>query len=433
MEAKNDKWQGGLQSHFENEESIVPSNLWESIEQQIPDKKRKKRIFLYLFTSGMIVFTFIISILPFTGVKSNTHQSKNTSKVVKNENSKWSKSKVHLKSSNICVTQPTHTITKISKNNSVRNSPVSIEPKILNTNSHELLSTNLTTTTKFDVNVRMDVNNDTSNRFNTLIFLKPSLLLLELGNLIKNKSRKYKGLEIQLYGGVGKNKKTISGNFESDNKKSRDVGESNFSAFSKQFGFEIIKNIHPNISVGSGLYCSQSNYESNWFFRQLYMQIGENQIYLNSPEGKLIINEPSFLNTFSAGDTLLYKLQTRFSTASFSVPLYVNLSKNIGKFSIFGKLGMSLEMQNKVKSNVYTFRNGQFLSLSNQLERNKIQSSLNGLGAIGMSFSISKNVGVYIEERFNIGLTPTVNTDDYRVLNKAFNTNFGIILKLNQP
>lgn len=434
MESKQDKWHAALQNNFDKDVEDVPQEIWDVVEKQIPQKKTKRKMLFFVFSFVSLccfIALAIINIVPSNTIttivnhepKKSIKTATRNQKLAKNNQIISEKSTYNQKTENALI-QITPTVNE--DNVSIKNTQENNSQTVDETNNPE--NTNLNQTFNID-----SPKIDSNKRFSNLTFLKPSILLLEFGQLLKLKHKKTNDFSLTAYAGLGLNKRTIKGDFDVENKKSRDIGANSFLAETKQIGIDIEKRVHSCLSIGTGIMWYSSSYSSNWFFRQMYLEPSESSIYLNSPEGRINITDVNFLDNFTNGDTLLYKLRSSFMTSSFSIPIFITADKGLGKFKPFIKTGIYFDVQNKVNTSVQTYQFGQMSYLTNYLEKNHLQASMGGIFSFGLNYSLTKNISISMEERINWAFTPVVNYDGLQLKTKGFYTNFGIKYEFTQP
>jgi hypothetical protein len=442
----NDNFKGALFQNFDEEVVKAPETVWENVEKELFPKKKKIGIISF---SSFLIFCFLSigSYLVFfqnptqksltekqkskfssnaknQSTAKNTLTEKNTIETSLQENKikLQNRNNTQIETNDIQLDRSNYTIIK-SKNTASANS--------------NILTINQKPNSEFQSNEISEVKID-SNRQQFQIarisYLQPILTgsILALKTIIeKSKSENCnQNLSFQVSINRGINVRKIEGEFNTQSMKSKTIGERRIPTKLTQFQFGINYHLNNKFAINSGIFFGKSTFQSRWFYRQLYVNNGENAVELRTMNGEASLNDQQIVSELASGDTILYKIRANYSASFYSIPIGFTFRFNNHKFSPFFRYGISLDFHSKANISLDIQKNGTYKSIDLNLKNNSIQFALQQIASFGFEFKLNNNLSTFLESKLAIPTSKINVASDYKLKSSYFTLGVGVIYKL---
>lgn len=443
---QNDNFKGALFQNFEEEVVKSPEIVWDKIEKELFPKKKNKG---FLWFSSLLLTGLISTGTYFLFYQNPTQKSLNEKQKSKfSTNAKnHSTAKNTLTEKNTIETSFQENKIKLQNRNNTqietndiqldRSNNTLIKSKNTASANSNILIINQKTNTEFQSNEISKIKID-SNRQQFQIaripYLQPILTgsILALKTIIdkvKNKSCN-QNLSFQVSLNRGINVRKIEGEFNTQNMKSKTIGERRIPTKLTQFQIGINYHLNDKFAINSGIFFGKSTFQSRWFYRQLYVNTGENAVELRTMNGEASLNDQQIVSELATGDTILYKLRANYAASFYSIPIGFTYRFNNHKFSPFFRYGISLDLHSKANISLDIQKNGTYKSLDLNLRNNSIQLALQQMASFGFDFKLNNNWSAFLESKIAIPVSKINVASDYKLRSSYFTLGVGVIYKL---
>ncbi len=444
----NDNFKGGLFQNFENEAIKAPEIAWNNIEKELFNEKKKTGI--YWFSSLVIVCLlsvggyFLFFQNPSEKLLSKKSQTKDSafdSKKSKTQNTSQKKNNAE-KTTNITsnkdfeTTNSTYTIPSKQKTSVQTTS----NAEIIN-NTSAALSTSSIVAQKTDtenLNQATETSIDTNRhqfQFFKFPYLRPILAVsaLTLKTIIAKTNKKDCNQRISFQASVNKgiNVRSIDGEFNTQSMKSKTIGERRIPTNLTQYLFGFNYHLNDKFAINSGINFGKSTFQSRWFYRQFYVNTGENSVELKTLNGEASLNDQEIISELSNGDTVLYKIRANYAASFFSVPVGFTYRFNNQKLSPFIRYGISLDFHSKAAISLDIQKNGTIKTSDLNFQNNSIRVALQQMVSFGFEYKLSDNWSSFLESRLALPVSKINLSADYKL--KSSYLTLGVGLKYNLP
>ena len=443
----NDNFKGALFQNFDKEVVQAPKIVWDNVEKELFGKKKKTGVFW--FSSLMIVcllsaFGYYLYFQNSTkknlSVKSQENLSAIDSKKSKQQNVSHNKivaKKTTEFHSNIDFekTNSTLTIAAEQKTSFEKAKTTEIIDNNIKDESIQSFITKNTFIEPKDQNLKPSID---SNRQQLQLFRFPYLQPLLVGSVLTLKTISTKANDINCFQKIsfqtsinrGINVRKIEGEFNTQSMKSKTIGERRIPTKLTQFQFGINYHLNDKFSINSGVYFSKSTFQSRWFYRQLFVNTGENAVELRTMNGEASLNDQQIVSDLATGDTILYKIRANYSASFYSIPVGFTYRFNNQKFSPFLRYGISLDLHSKANISLDIQKNGTYKSIDLNLKNNSIQLALQQMASFGFEYKFSNNWSSFLESKLAIPVSKINIASDYKLKSSYFTLGVGLIYKL---
>jgi hypothetical protein len=443
----NDNFKGALFQNFEKEAIEAPEIAWNNIEKELFNEKKKTGI--YWFSSLVIVCLlsvgsyFLFFQNPSEKLLSKKFQTKDSafdSKKSKTQNTSQKKNNAE-KTTNITsnkdfeTTNSTYTIpskqktsVQTSSNAEIINNTAAISTSSIVAQKTDTENLNQATETSIDTNRHQF-------QFFKFPYLRPILAVsaLTLKTIIAKPNKKDCNQRISFQASVNKgiNVRSIDGEFNTQSMKSKTIGERRIPTNLTQYLFGFNYHLNDKFAINSGINFGKSTFQSRWFYRQFYVNTGENSVELKTLNGEASLNDQEIISELSNGDTVLYKIRANYAASFFSVPVGFTYRFNNQKLSPFIRYGISLDFHSKAAISLDIQKNGTFKTSDLNFQNNSIRIALQQMVSFGFEYKLSDNWSSFLESRLALPVSKINLSADYKL--KSSYLTLGVGLKYNLP
>lgn len=443
----NDNFKGALFQNFEKEAIEAPEIAWNNIEKELFNEKKKTGI--YWFSSLVIVCLLSVGSYflffqnpseKLLSKKSQTKDSAFDSKKSKTQNTSQKKNNAE-KTTNITsnkdfeTTNSTYTIpskqktsVQTSSNAEIINNTAAISTSSIVAQKTDTENLNQATETSIDTNRHQF-------QFFKFPYLRPILAVsaLTLKTIIAKPNKKDCNQRISFQASVNKgiNVRSIDGEFNTQSMKSKTIGERRIPTNLTQYLFGFNYHLNDKFAINSGINFGKSTFQSRWFYRQFYVNTGENSVELKTLNGEASLNDQEIISELSNGDTVLYKIRANYAASFFSVPVGFTYRFNNQKLSPFIRYGISLDFHSKAAISLDIQKNGTFKTSDLNFQNNSIRIALQQMVSFGFEYKLSDNWSSFLESRLALPVSKINLSADYKL--KSSYLTLGVGLKYNLP
>lgn len=441
----NDNFKGALFQNFDEEVVKAPEIVWDKIEKELFPKKKNKGIFWF---SSLLLIGLIS-----TGTYFLFFQNPSEKSVIEKPNTQFS-------------TQTRKQPTKIETKKKINNTNINVEEKInkqslsINSSSQrtynqtqkpkndvssitteyfnsENLTSSLKPKTEIQSTEKSDSNIDSNRQqfqFARIPYLQPILLgsVMTLKTMIEKTKSKNCNQTISFQASInrGINVRKIEGEFNTQSMKSKTIGERRIPTSLTQYQFGFNYHLNDKFAINSGMNFGKSTFQSRWFYRQLYVNTGENAVELRTMNGEASLNDQQIVSELANGDTILYKLRANYAASFYSIPIGFTYRFNNHKFSPFFRYGISLDLHSKANISLDIQKNGTYKSIDLNLRNNSIQLALQQLASFGFDYKLNTNWSTFLESKIAIPVSKINVAPDYKLRSSYLTFGVGVVYKL---
>ncbi len=459
QEQSNDKWKGALFEKFEEEVISVPEYLYPKIESKIFPKSQRR---VGLIVSFIVLF-FSVLIILISEYSSSSPEKTNNSKF----NFKSEKSDKRKRMNN----KPNE-----SKINSIAESPLKTKDSTSNDSKKNLLKTSgnfqekrlaggdLTKTESSlyftsgnavfgqklgkdqpkDLSFDNVENNSTGSFYFSdsvrskwdklqLVLLSPWIIARNKSQFIFSSKLSKSSTKSSLFMSFDVNRgiqiRRIGGEIEAENLKSRTIGARRIPSRLTHYQFVIGKKQTKNWSLLGGVGIGFSDFQSRWFYRQLYKAEQEQPLKFTTFEGEARLQSNEIDEELSDGDTVLYRLRANYKSSFLSLPIGFVYTFSEKRFSPFLRYLISFDFHSK--GDLSLDIQGQNFEKRYQLdfENNKFSFGLQQQVGLGMNIAITNNWSLFSEARLSLPLTRRRITNENNLRTSFLTIGFGMSYK----
>lgn len=442
----NDNFKGALFQNFEEEVVKAPEIVWDKIEKELFPKKKNKGI---LWLSSLLLIGLISISTYFLFIQNPTKKS-----LIEKEKSKFSSNaKNHSTAKNTLIEKNTietsfqenkiklqnRNNTQIETNDIQVDKSINtiIKSKITASANSNILAINQKINTEIQSIEKSHTNIDSNRQqfqFVRIPYLQPILLgsVMTLKTLIEKAKSKNcnQNLSFQFSVNRGINIRKIEGEFNTQSMKSKTIGERRIPTSLTQFQFGFNYHLNDKFAINSGINFGKSTFQSRWFYRQLYVNSGENAVELRTMNGDASLNDQEIISELSNGDTVLYKIRANYAASFYSIPVGFTYRFNSKKLSPFFRYGISLDFHSKAAISIDIQKNGAYKTFDLNLRNNSVQLALQQMASFGFDYKLNTNWSTFLESKIAIPVSKINVASDYKLRSSYLTFGVGVVYKL---
>jgi hypothetical protein len=265
-------------------------------------------------------------------------------------------------------------------------------------------------------------------------YLRPILAVsvLTLKTIITKAIDKNCNQKISFQASVNKgiNIRTIDGEFNTQSMKSKTIGERRIPTSLTQYQFGMNYHLNEKFAINSGMNFGKTTFQSRWFYRQFFVNTGENAVELRTLNGEASLNDQEIISELSNGDTVLYKIRANYAASFFSIPVGITYHFNKQKLSPFIRYGISLDFHSKSAISLDIQKNGAFKTTDLNFQNNSIRIALQQMVSFGFEYKFSDNWSLFLESRLALPVSKINLSTDYKLKSSYLTLGVGLIYKL---
>ena len=442
---QNNNFKGALFQNFEEEVATAPEIVWDKIEKELFPKKKNKGI---LWLSSLLLIGLISTGTYFlffrnpseksviekqnTQFSSQTRKQSTTIETKKKINNTNLKVEEKIKKQSISVNSSSQTT--YNQTQKPKNDVSSITIEYFNS---ENLTSSLKPKTEIQSIEKSDSNIDSNRQqfqFIRIPYLQPILLgsVMALKTMIEKAKSKNCNQTISFQASInrGINVRKIEGEFNTQSMKSKTIGERRIPTSLTQYQFGFNYHLNDKFAINSGINFGKSTFQSRWFYRQLYVNSGENAVELRTMNGDASLNDQEIISELSNGDTVLYKIRANYAASFFSIPVGFTYRFNNKKLSPFFRYGISLDFHSKAAISIDIQKNGAYKTFDLNLTNNSVQLALQQMASFGFDYQLKENWSAFLESRLALPISRINVASDYQLKSTYLTLGVGVIYKL---
>ncbi|NCA22217.1 MAG: hypothetical protein EBS86_13890 [Crocinitomicaceae bacterium] len=224
----------------------------------------------------------------------------------------------------------------------------------------------------------------------------------------------------------GINIRTIDGEFNTQSMKSKTIGERRIPTSLTQYQFGMNYHLNEKFAINSGMNFGKSTFQSRWFYRQFFVNTGENAVELRTLNGEASLNDQEIISELSNGDTVLYKIRANYAASFFSIPVGITYHFNKQKLSPFIRYGISLDFHSKSAISLDIQKNGAFKTTDLNFQNNSIRIALQQMVSFGFEYKFSNNWSSFLESRLALPVSKINLSTDYKLKSSYITLGVGV-------
>lgn len=444
---QNDNFKGALFQNFEEEVVTAPEIVWDKIEKELFPKKKNKG---FIWLSSIMLISLISTTTYFLFLQNPSEKKisdKTKTKVIFDVKKQSNSQIASVKNNSTVKTSQEKGNNELNTNNTLNQQPEK-QFSINDTKTNQLNNTQLVNSINSPENQKIEtkivVENQPfssidTNRQEIQLFRFPYLQPILLGSVItlktiieKAKSKNCnQTISFQASINRGINVRKIEGEFNTQNMKSKTIGERRIPTSLTQYQFGFNYHLNDKFAINSGMNFGKSTFQSRWFYRQLYVNSGENAVELRTMNGDASLNDQEIISELSNGDTVLYKIRANYAASFFSIPVGFTYRFKNKKLSPFFRYGISLDFHSKAAISIDIQKNGAYKTFDLNLTNNSVQLALQQMASFGFDYQLKENWSAFLESRLAIPISKINVSTDNKV--KSSYLTLGIGIKYTLP
>jgi long-subunit fatty acid transport protein len=170
----------------------------------------------------------------------------------------------------------------------------------------------------------------------------------------------------------------------------------------------------------------KTTFQSRWFYRQFFVNNGENAVELRTLNGEASLNDQEIISELSNGDTVLYKIRANYAASFFSIPVGLTYHFNKQKISPFIRYGISLDFHSKSAISLDIQKNGAFKTTDLNFQNNSIRIALQQMVSFGFEYKFSNNWSSFLESRLALPVSKINLSTDYKLKSSYITLGVGV-------
>ena len=454
----DDTWKGVLFDKFEKEDIHPSVGIWNNIENELFAGKKRSTIliritfFLSLFIS--FIFMFKIFLQPnFTKINlqasnnpipinpkrfdlksknkiTNTKgkQQKNTVTVQTQSNDKF-----NLKKQVISAIQPamvSRTILDVSSTSNETKFSLKETRKELDLNENNVIPEIISNKSELDSNEFFSGNSLEMNILPVQLLLTKEKQLV-LSNMNWNNTKiGFVPFSVQFGLILGRNYRTVSGNFNPDNINTNELGSKriNFVRNGIQIGINYRKSSHYELNCGFQLL--GSNFQSRWVNKNLQLDPNTSDLRFQTVEGEVSTADPGLINSITNGSSGVYKLRLNYSKTSYAIPIGFTYYVADKKWTSYMRGGVNFEFIGRRNLSIDVEESNLIRNIELDILNYRRRFHLIGSIALGCEFRATSLLSIYLEPMYQLPLSRFSSTTSYLVRSSSFGIVSGIKINI---